>query len=142
MTSTDTEMRWQQEGYAPWPNASPFLSSFAHMFFKAQDDRLIFRVEVVPTHCNGFQVAHGGFLATLADIWLACNVGHALPQTRFVTASLNVDYLRPVTIGARLESQIDRLKLGSRLCHASGAILADDRPAVAMRGMFAILDRP
>jgi len=102
---------------------------------------LAFRVEVRPEHCNGYSTAHGGFIATLADIWLAYNVIHLLPKTvRIVTASLSVDYLAAAEAGDALESHIDRVRIGARLCHASGAILCSGHPVAAMRATFAVLE--
>lgn len=144
MTSNFTalEEQWQQQGFIVWPTAGRFIPRLTRMFYKPQAEHLVFRVEVSPDHCNGFNIAHGGFISTMADSWLACNVAHLLPpQTRFVTASLSVDFLHPVKAGAWIESEIDRIKLGSRLCHASGAILSDDRPVAAMRAVFAIINK-
>jgi len=143
MTSESTafEQQWLREGFTVWPTAGRFMPSLARIFFKPQGQHLIFRVEIGPNHCNGFNIVHGGFTSAMADSWLACNVAHLLPkETRFVTASLNVDFLRPVKAGAWLESEIDRIKLGSRLCHAAGAILSGDQPIAAMRAVFAIIN--
>lgn len=132
----------QAEGFSVWPNKGRFVPSFATFLFKPSGPHLIFRVEVSPDHCNVAGIAHGGFLSTLADVWLGSNVAHQLPQgTRFVTANLSVDFLKPVASGTWLESTIDRIKIGSRLCHASGAILADGQPVAAMRATFALLAR-
>ncbi|MHB8623198.1 MAG: PaaI family thioesterase [Sulfuricaulis sp.] len=137
---TTLEEQWLSEGFSIWPTPGRFVLSLARIFFKPNGEHLTFRVIVTAGHCNGLDIAHGGFISTLADSWLACNVAHLLPEeTRFVTASLSVDFLRPVKAGAWLESEIDRIKLGSRLCHASGAILSDGQPIAAMRAVFAVL---
>jgi len=137
------ETQWLREGFSDWPKRGNFVPAIARMFFKPDADRLIFRVEVLRAHCNGYHIAHGGFISTMADVWLANNVAHPLPKdSHFVTASLSVDFLRPVKAGAWLESEIDRIKHGSRLHHASGAILSDGRPVAAMRAVFAVLNSP
>ena len=108
---------------------------------KAEGKHLVFRLEARPNHCNGHATLHGGFIATLADIWLAYNVIHMLPKTvSVVTASLTVDYLAPIQAGDILESQIDRVRVGAKLCHASGAILRRGLPVAAMRGSFAVIE--
>ncbi len=136
------EAQWLHEGFRAWPSTGRFAPAVARMFFRPDGGHLIFRVEVVPDHCNGYDTAHGGFISTLADIWLAANVAHRLPkEARFATASLHVDFLRSTTAGDWLESEIDRIKLGSRLCHASGAILCNGKPVAAMRAVFAIRER-
>lgn len=129
-------------GFTQWPSKGAFVPSFATLWYRRSGDRLVFRVEVASAHCNSARIAHGGFLSTLADVWLGANVAQQLPSdTRFVTANLAVDFLKPVSIGTWLESEIDRIKIGTRLCHASGAIVADGVTVVAMRATFALLGR-
>jgi len=129
------------EGFSVWPTKSEFVRSFvATMYFKRRDPHLIFRLQVQAVHCNSGGFAHGGFLSTLADIWLANNIAAQLPDSaRFVTSNLSVDFLKPAHRGVWLESAIDRVKIGTRLCYASGAILTDGQPVAAMHGTFALL---
>jgi uncharacterized protein (TIGR00369 family) len=137
---TTLEAQWLREGFALWPMAGRFVPSIARVFFK-QEDYLTFRVEALPDHCNGFNILHGGFIATMADIWLAYNVARLLPkEARFATSNLNIDYLKSVEAGHWLESKIDRINLGRRFCHAAGVILSDDQPIAAMRAVFAVLN--
>ncbi len=138
---TPLELSWLAEGFELVPMHGPFVHGIVRQFARPETHHLRFRALVLAEHCNGYATAHGGFLATLADIWLAYNIYHRLPQgARMVTANLTVDYLTPVGAGDWLESQIDRVRLGSRLCHASGAILTTGRPVVAMRGTFAMIE--
>jgi len=83
-----------------------------------------------------------GFIATLADVWLAGNLARRLPpEACFVTASLQVDYLGAVAAGDWLESEVDWVRVGGQLCHAAGRIRAGDgRLVTAMRGSFVRLD--
>ncbi len=136
------ERRWLDEGFSVCPMSGRFMPGLATLFTRPDGKHLCFRVEVRAEHCNGNATAHGGFLATLADVWLAYNVLHLLPDTaRIVTANLSVDYLAPALAGDCLESQIDRVRIGARLCHASGAILREGHPVVAMRGAFAVMEK-
>ncbi len=139
---TEAENRWlADEDFAPCPMPGPFAPALMPVLCKAEGRYLTFRVEARPAHCNGHGTVHGGFIATLADVWLAYNVIHLLPKTvGVVTASLTVDYLAPCKAGDFLESQMDRIKLGAKLCHASGAILRKGQPVVAMRGSFAVVE--
>lgn len=138
---TPAETAWLTEGFAPCPMSGRFVPALMPVLCRREADRLTFRVEVRPAHCNGYKTAHGGFIATLADIWLAYNVFHRLPEgCSIVTSNLGVDYLSPVWAGDLLESQIDRLKIGGRLCHASGAILRHGQAVAAMRASFVVLE--
>lgn len=134
------EREWLAQGYTPSPAAGPFVPAIARIFQRHEGAQRRFRVEVTAQHCNGGGRGHGGFIATLADVWLAAALADQLaPAVRFVTASLQVDFLEAVRPGDCLESEIDWLRPGSRLCHASGRICAGGRPVAAMRGQFAIL---
>jgi uncharacterized protein (TIGR00369 family) len=134
------EREWLAQGYTPSPAAGPFVPAIACIFQRHEGAQRRFRVEVTAQHCNGGGRGHGGFIATLADVWLAAALADQLaPATRFVTASLQVDFLEAVRPGDCLESETDWVRPGSRLCHASGRICAGGRPVAAMRGVFAIL---
>ncbi len=138
---TPQERAWLEQGFTRCPMPGPFVPNMMPVLCRQQGDHLVFRLEVRPQHCNGHGSVHGGFLATLADIWLAYNLIRQLPKSAsVVTASLTVDYLAPAQAGDALESQIDRLRLGARLCHASGAILCAGKPVAAMRGSFAVIE--
>lgn len=142
MTAPSTlERAWLDEGFVVCPMTGRFMPSLATLFTRPDGKHMCFRVEVRPEHCNGYGTAHGGFLATLADVWLAYNVIHRLPESaRIVTTNLSVDYLSPALAGDGLESQIDRTRMGARLCHASGAITRGGHPIIAMRGTFMVMD--
>lgn len=130
--------QWVHEGFTLWPMAGRFVPRIAPVYFVERSEELVFRVELTADHCNGAGIVHGGFLSTMADIWLGYNLARRLEhEARFATASLTVDYLRPATAGQWLESSIDRVKTGSLMCFASGVIMVDQQPVVAMRASFA-----
>jgi uncharacterized protein (TIGR00369 family) len=134
------EREWLAQGYAPWSAGGPFVPAIARIFQRQDGAQRRFRIEVTAQHCNGGGRGHGGFIAMLADVWLASALAAQLaPAARFVTASLQVDFLEAVRPGDCLESEIDWFRPGSRLCHASGRICSGGRPVAAMRGVFAIL---
>lgn len=134
------EREWLAHGYTRSPAAGPFVPAIARIFQRHEGAQRRFRVEVTAQHCNGGGRGHGGFIATLADVWLAAALADQLASAaRFVTASLQVDFLEAVRPGDCLESEIDWVRPGSRLCYASGRICAGGRPVAAMRGVFAIL---
>ncbi|UUZ65357.1 hypothetical protein LP417_12835 [Polaromonas sp. P1-6] len=51
-------------------------------------------------------------------------------------------FLGAAHAGDCLDSQIDRIKLGARMCHASGAIFVGDKPVAAMRATFTVVSEP
>ena len=135
------EADWREEGFDLWSATGSFERSIARFFFREGDTSILFRLEVTKDQCNGAGTVHGGFLSTLADEWMAINVARLLPVgARFVTASLAIDFLNPALPGDVLESAIDRIKTGRRLCFASGAILHAGAPVAAVRASFAMLE--
>ncbi len=140
--SSPREAIWLEQGYRPCPTKGGFLPANARLFHLEDGAHLRFRVELGPAHCNGSGRVHGGFIATLADVWLGYNLARRLaPEVRFVTASLQVDYLGAVAAGDWLESEIDWVRTGGKLNHAAGRIRSGDgRLVTAMRASFVSLD--
>jgi uncharacterized protein (TIGR00369 family) len=135
------EDRWIEAGFSAWPMHGSFVPPLATIWARFEGTQIRFRVVVRDTHLNGFDRVHGGFLSTMADIWLGYNVAHRLPtDARIVTSSLAVDYLRAGHAGSFLESAIDRIRIGRNVCHASGAILCEGELVATMRGSFHVLD--
>lgn len=139
-TTEELHAQWRREGFEPVPPRGRFMPAIARALVREEAAERVFRLVVEEQHCNAGGIAHGGFLSALADPWLGANVANRLAAAqRFVTVDLHVDFLRPVPPGDWLESQMDRVKIGSRLCHASGAIHCRGTPVVAMRATFALL---
>ena len=88
----------------------------------------------------GAGTAHGGFLATIADVILGYNINHRIPKEwRIATSNLSVQFFAPARPGQWLEGKLDRVKIGKRLCHASGTLDIEGVPIVAMQAIFAVL---
>ncbi len=132
----------QREGFSAWPTAGRFVPELARIFFRHEGNHLVFGATTEAAHCNGFGIVHGGFISTLADIWLAYNVAHLLPKKEhFATANLQVDFLKGVKAGQWLESRIDRIALGSILCRASGTIVCAGQAIAGVHATFCRYDR-
>ncbi len=57
-------------GFAPLRLTMGFLENTGPLYGKWADDRLLLGFRVETRHCNPGQVAHGGMLATFADMLL------------------------------------------------------------------------
>lgn len=127
--------------FAPWPAKGPFVETLARLFVAGTPEQPVFGVRVEPAHCNGQGVAHGGFISTLADVWCAYGLVPRLqPTARLVTSHLAVDFLSPARAGDWLQSDIDRVRIGRRLCVVTLAIVCERRPVALAKGSFVLLE--
>jgi uncharacterized protein (TIGR00369 family) len=134
------EAEWLAQGYVRWTGSGQFVPPIARVFQRTERGLRCFRLELREQHTNGAGRAHGGFISTLADIWLAGALADRLPAgTRFVTASLQVDFLEALWPGDWIESSIDWCRPGSRLCQIAGRMRNAERDVVAMRAAFSVL---
>lgn len=126
-------------GFEPWPAKGPFLHAVAKMFVSGTADAPVFGIRVEHGHCNGRGVAHGGFIATLADVWAAYSLAPKLdPTAQFSTAGLSVDFVSGATAGEWLQSETDRIRIGKRLCVLTAAIVCAGRLVALTRASFVI----
>ncbi|MGQ7819309.1 PaaI family thioesterase [Metapseudomonas furukawaii] len=73
-----------------------------------------------PEYLNKLEIAHGGFLATLADTALGLAVFRACGSSRpFATVTLTMDYLSPALPGRWIEAHAHVHRIGRSLSHAS-----------------------
>lgn len=85
-------------GQLPLP---PALRTLDITPLEAEPGRVSFALTPAEFHLNPFGVVHGGVLAALLDTAMGCAVHSLLPAAQgYVTAELNVRYLRPVAVGS------------------------------------------
>lgn len=119
----------------PLTQVPGFTATCQSIYFNEQRRIVAARIESI--HLNPLGIAHGGFLATLADsafgkvLRLACEF--ELPP---VTASLSMDYLAPAVAGAWVEAHVDIHKVGRRLINASCLLTCGERLIVRASGVF------
>lgn len=131
---------WLDSGFSVWQKPDAFVPSVAPFFFRESGVDLVFRVEMESRHCNGAGTIHGGFLATIADVVLGYNINHRIPKAwRIATSNLAVQFLAPALPGQWIEGKVDWVKVGKRLCHASGTLDVEGMPIVAMHAIFAVV---
>ena len=87
-------------------------------------------------HTNMHEVAHGGFMATLADCAFGTIITHKC-ESPVVTVSMTLDYLLPGRVGDWLEAVVTVDKPGKRLIYASCTVHAGGQAVVKASGIFA-----
>jgi uncharacterized protein (TIGR00369 family) len=131
------------EGYVPATHGGPYAADLGPFFVLRGADSLRLGLRVRRRHCNTAGMAHGGLVASLADLGLIHAVGvarerqgHAkVPMT---TVSLSLDYLGPAPEGCWLEIRAEVTRLGGSIAFVEGAITADGARVGRASGVFSI----
>ncbi len=119
---------------------TPFLDASGPYFVPEDPDARGLAMRVLPDHVNYVSAAHGGVLATFADVALSYQLfllePGGLPIT---TVSMAVNYLAPGKLDdwLMLEVRIDRL--GGKIAHTSGRLLCGDATLMTMTGVYNLL---
>lgn len=128
------------EGFAPLKISMGFLESNGPLYgtWDGSHLRLGFRVE--ERHCNPGMVAHGGMLATFADMLLpiAARFQSQTDMGFLPTINLTCDFLAPAPLGAWVEGQGEAIKITRNLLFAQGMATADGAPVLRANGVFKV----
>lgn len=129
-------------GFTPLPSASPFNELVGPLHEKRAAGAVSLGLRVGRKHSNSRGFCHGGVLATLADL----SLGYALmaktgARSGFVTAHLDLDYAGTAELGDWIHSDVEVLRVGSRLAFATGYLCVGASRVVRMSGIFALPGR-
>lgn len=125
------------EDFAPILRSSPFLESLGTFYSKGTgaDMQLGVFVEARATNARG--LAHGGFLAGLADVALGYAMStSAEPPIRLVTSSLSLDFAGAAKVGDWIETSVDLQHLGRQLGFANAYLTVGARRIVRASAVF------
>ncbi|VVM96293.1 PaaI family thioesterase [Pseudomonas fluorescens] len=121
-------------GFIPMP-AVGFMAQCTGLYH--HPERPILAARIRPEHLNPLGIAHGGYLATLADtafgLVLKRTAGTELPPA---TVNLCMDYLGAAPLGAWLEAHVQVHKMGRTLYHASLDLLDGERLVARAKATF------
>jgi acyl-coenzyme A thioesterase 13 len=122
-----------------------FLEPFGPLYFRRDPDGgegSTYGLRILPAHCNAKDMAHGGMLATLADVVLGLGgLEQAGIPGFFVTIGLQTDFLGPAPLGAWVECRPELLRKTRTMMFVQGLFAADGEPALRASGVFR-LPRP
>ena len=77
---------------------------------KINDTDYEFTVEVKEMHLNTGQIAHGGFLSTIADTGMGTAAHQVAGERRCVTINLNLKFITAAKLGETLSGKVKILK--------------------------------
>ncbi|CAG2146636.1 hypothetical protein LMG31506_03420 [Cupriavidus yeoncheonensis] len=92
---------------------------------------------VAAQHLNIQDIAHGGYLAALADSAYGIVMRRDLPDLVPRTAHLSVDYLAAVREGDWIEARVTFVKQGKRITNGTCCLTVDGRMVLQTTGVFA-----
>lgn len=128
------------EGFEPANFTPGFLDHGGPYWLKRDGDRTLVGLRLADHHMNYREAAHGGVLATLADVALSYQAYVSeKPPVPVVTSSLTVNYLSPALLGHWIvaDAAIDRI--GKRQAHVSGKIYDGEALLATMSGVFTLI---
>ena len=128
------------EGFAPLRLNMNFLDAVGPLYGKWEDDRVMLGFRVEARHCNPGQVAHGGMLATFADMLLpfAARFQGGAEMGFLPTVNLTCDFLAPAPLGSWVEGRAEPVKATRNLVFVQGLATADGEPVLRANGIFRI----
>lgn len=119
---------------------TPFLDSSGPYFVPEDAGQRGLAMRVMPSHVNYVSAAHGGVLATFADVALSYQLfllePGGLPIT---TISMAVNYLAPGKLDDWLMSEVRIDRLGGKIAHTSGRLFCGDTTLMTMTGVYNLL---
>jgi len=127
-------------GYHLLDKRSPFGILVGPVFQRDDEDGSLFGFRVQPKHHNLGGVAHGGMLATFADIVLG-----QFPAREYgritVTIRLVMDYLAPAKSGDWVVGRPHVTRTTRNLIFAETTLIAGPRSLLTASAVFKTLDR-
>lgn len=130
------------EGFEPRDVGLPFMAAVGPIYLRRGHGPLTFGIRIEHRHCNSKMAAHGGMLASFADVVLGIG-GLELADIPgfFITITLTNDYVGPAPLGAWLECRPELVRRTRTMMFVQGLFLADGKPALRASGVFG-LPRP
>ena len=103
------------------------------------DTQYEFVVEVKEMHLNTGKIAHGGFLATIADTGMGTAAHRVAGDKRCVTINLDMKFISAGMLGDKLKGKVKILKKTKTLVFISCEISNDKEIVVSASGTWKIL---
>ena len=125
--------------FRPLFRTSPVLDLIGPLYCSGEGVDLVIGLRVEAKHCNARGTAHGGILATVADVALGYTMAFSsTPPANLVTAHLALDFAGTAKIDDWLEAHVDVQKQGSRLSFANCYITVNGQRIVRASAVFLV----
>ena len=126
------------EGFRPVQVGGSFIAHNGPLYAKWTGQRLLLGFRVLDHHTNPLKIAHGGMLATFADMLIPCAAmyQHEMERRFLPTISLQMDYMGASALGAWVQGEADILKTTRNMLFGQGVVTADGQPVLRVSGIF------
>ena len=117
-----------------------FMQNIGDLSFKKIDERKFeYSIEIIENFLNTGGIAHGGFIATIADTGMG-NAAHiAAGNKRCVTINLDIKFIAPGKLNEILVGKVTILKKTKTLVFISSEIFASEKIVAFASGTWKIL---
>ena len=130
------------EGFVPLFRTSPFLDAIGPLSSKGAGAEMVIGLRIEEKHTNARGLAHGGVLATVADVALGyCLATSTEPPTAMVTANLTLDFAGSVKVGDWVEARVDIQKLGTRMAFANAYLSVKTERIARASAVFLVVEK-
>jgi uncharacterized protein (TIGR00369 family) len=131
-------------GFEPYNGSSPVIDAWAPLFSKRTSEAVHLGLWLRAIHGNARGFAHGGVIATLADVAMGLSAAFfdvaESNARRLVTVSLSLDYLHAGQVGHWLEVKPPVLRIGSSLAFVDALVDSDAKVIARTSASFKIVD--
>ncbi len=127
-------------GFSPIEHSAPFGRHTGPFFDKDEEGGFVRAFRVDERHVNSLGVAHGGMLATFADVVLA-KAAILAASGPTVTVRMVTDFLGPARLGDWVEGRARVVRTTRSLVFVRAELTVGRHPILTADGVYRILDR-
>ena len=118
-----------------------FMQNIGDLSFKKIDEKTFeFNIKILENYLNTGGIAHGGFIATIADTGMG-NAAHiSAGNKRCVTINLDIKFISAGKLNEELIGRVKVLKRTKTLVFISSEIFSSERIVATASGTWKILN--
>ena len=118
-----------------------FMQNIGNLSFKKIDEKTFeFSIKILENYLNTGGIAHGGFIATIADTGMG-NAAHiSAGNKRCVTINLDIKFISAGKLNEELVGKVKVLKRTKTLVFISSDIFSSERIVATASGTWKILN--
>lgn len=129
-------MKAAPDGYSVLDPLSEHIRGIGPLWQRLDGEQLRVALRVQANQINANGSAHGGLIATLADVAISAAILRGSDQLPPSTINLSLDFTAPAQLGQWLEARTDIIRRSRRMAFAQCMISADGVDIVRASAIF------